>query len=172
MNLPDQLLEQAHHLARLDRKKPQQANLRRAISSAYYGLFHLLVDDASRAMVKGGSKQAAKLRTLFARSFEHAEMKDVSKLFASGGLPPLLAPVVGKVDPNLQLVAQAFVDLQQARHEADYDVGKRFARAETQALLARASEALATWRAMPPSHAGQCFLVALATWKKLRGRPS
>lgn len=116
--------------------------------------------------------QLLELRTWFARSFEHAEMKEVSKLFASGGMPPSLAAVVGKIDPELQLAAKAFVDLQQARHDADYDVGKRFGRAETQVLFSQASVAFATWRSMPASHAAHCFLVALATWKKLRGRPS
>jgi hypothetical protein len=35
------LLEQAVRLAKLDAKRPKQANLRRAISSAYYALFQL-----------------------------------------------------------------------------------------------------------------------------------
>ena len=45
------LLEQAARLARLDTQKPKQANLRRAISSAYYALFHLLVDEACRVQI-------------------------------------------------------------------------------------------------------------------------
>jgi uncharacterized protein (UPF0332 family) len=42
--LPEEFLEQAKFLLTLS---PSQANLRRAVSTAYYGLFHLLV----RAMV-------------------------------------------------------------------------------------------------------------------------
>jgi uncharacterized protein (UPF0332 family) len=42
----EDLLKQAVRLATLDIKKPKQANLRRAISSAYYAVFHLLVDEA------------------------------------------------------------------------------------------------------------------------------
>jgi uncharacterized protein (UPF0332 family) len=38
--LHDDLLAQAEHLARVDKKKPKQANLRRAVSAAYYALFH------------------------------------------------------------------------------------------------------------------------------------
>jgi hypothetical protein len=37
------LLDQAVSLATLDARKPKQANVRRAISSTYYDLFHLLV---------------------------------------------------------------------------------------------------------------------------------
>ena len=42
----DDLLEQARILAKLDVKKPKQANLRRAVSSAYYAVFHFLVHEA------------------------------------------------------------------------------------------------------------------------------
>lgn len=38
----------------------------------------------------------------------------------------------------LQNVVQAFVDLQQARHEADYNLAKSFTRSEAQALIDQA----------------------------------
>ncbi len=38
--LPEQLLEQANLLLTMP---PNQANIRRAVSSAYYALFHLLI---------------------------------------------------------------------------------------------------------------------------------
>lgn len=41
MAFPDDLLEQAVHLARREPGRPRQASLRRAISTAYYALFHL-----------------------------------------------------------------------------------------------------------------------------------
>lgn len=43
---PDDLLHQADHLARWDRRRPKQASLRRAVSTAYYALFHLLISTA------------------------------------------------------------------------------------------------------------------------------
>ena len=46
--LSDDLLLQAKHLQQLDKLKPKQANLRRAVSSAYYSLFHLLIDEATQ----------------------------------------------------------------------------------------------------------------------------
>ena len=52
------LLEQALRLAKLDAKKPKQANLRRAISSAYYALFHMLVNEACRVQVGAQHNQA------------------------------------------------------------------------------------------------------------------
>ena len=47
MSLHADLLEQAEQLAQLDPRRPKQANLRRAVSSAYYALFHLLTSEAS-----------------------------------------------------------------------------------------------------------------------------
>ena len=46
MNLAEDLLEQANHLARREKGKPKQASLRRAVSTAYYAAFHLLVAEA------------------------------------------------------------------------------------------------------------------------------
>ncbi len=42
MPLAQDLLEQARHLANREPKRPKQASLRRAVSRAYYALFHLL----------------------------------------------------------------------------------------------------------------------------------
>ena len=48
MAYPEDLLEQANHLARREPKRPKQASLRRAVSTAYYALFHLLIGQAVR----------------------------------------------------------------------------------------------------------------------------
>ena len=59
MSLAADLLQQAQHLLKLDSRKPKQANLRRSISTAYYSLFSLLVDEAAVAVV--GSRMRKKL---------------------------------------------------------------------------------------------------------------
>ena len=46
MPFPDDLLEQAYDLAQKELISPKQASLRRAVSTAYYALFHLLIDEA------------------------------------------------------------------------------------------------------------------------------
>ena len=50
------LLAQARSLATSDAKKPKQANLRRAISSAYYALFHFLCEEVTKTFVGAGSR--------------------------------------------------------------------------------------------------------------------
>ena len=79
------LLEQAVRLAKLDAKKPKQANLRRAISSAYYALFHLLVDEACRVQI-GALHNQAPFRQVLGRAFAHGVMKEACKSFGGGTL--------------------------------------------------------------------------------------
>lgn len=52
-----QLLHQARHLAIKEPSRPQQASLRRAVSTAYYALFHFLIDEACRIWVGAGARQ-------------------------------------------------------------------------------------------------------------------
>jgi len=48
MGLAQDLLRQANHLATYEGANPSQASLRRAVSTAYYALFHLLIEDAAQ----------------------------------------------------------------------------------------------------------------------------
>jgi hypothetical protein len=51
MSLHADLLAQARRLVSQDPRRPRQASLRRAISTAYYALFHLLISEASAMLV-------------------------------------------------------------------------------------------------------------------------
>jgi hypothetical protein len=68
MGLAEDLLQQAWYLAKKERKTPRQASLRRAVSTAYYALFHFLVDEAV------GKWDIARQRSVLARPFEHGKM--------------------------------------------------------------------------------------------------
>jgi uncharacterized protein (UPF0332 family) len=165
------LLEQAEHLAAKERKKPKQASLRRAVSATYYALFHLLVDEAVRRFVKGPGSRS--LRNVLRRAFDHAEMRSISKAFSGGTLPQALAYASGgPIPPDLKRTADAFVGLQEARHEADYDLSRRFARAEVQDLIADTREAMRRWNAVRDSEAARLYLAALLTGERLRRRAS
>lgn len=56
--LANDLLEQAYHLARKEPKRPRQASLRRAISTSYYALFHLLISEATRNWKQSSQRPA------------------------------------------------------------------------------------------------------------------
>ena len=68
----EDLLELARHLANLERIQPRQAYLRRAVSTAYYALFHLLISEAT---LNWGRSD---LRAELGRVFAHGKMKSAS----------------------------------------------------------------------------------------------
>lgn len=98
MALADDLLEQAHYLAKREPKRPRQASLRRAVSTAYYSLFHLLISSA--ILQWKGVHQRAQM----ARGFEHGAMKDASKRAVNRQFDPAEAAI----GAQLKTVAQAF----------------------------------------------------------------
>ncbi len=89
-----QYLQQARRLAQLDPTRPKQGNLRRAVSTAYYALFHFLVDRSTRLLV-GDTGQRKQFRKASARAYEHGEMARVAKTFSGGVLPASLQRHVG-----------------------------------------------------------------------------
>lgn len=76
MGLSQDLLDLADHLSRKEPRKPKQASLRRAVSTAYYALFHLLIEDATKHWSGHGNSRAG-----LARAFEHANMDRASGAF-------------------------------------------------------------------------------------------
>jgi hypothetical protein len=123
MSLHSDLLRQARQPAHLEPRRPRQASLRRAVSTAYYALFHLLIHEATTTLIA-----APVVRGRFSRAFDHGDMKAASKDFATATTAKQLAKLTGGVaiPPDLQTVANTFVDLQEARHEADYLYWNRF----------------------------------------------
>ncbi len=65
MALAEDLLKQAFLLLNKESKNPTQASLRRAVSTAYYALFHLLIQEAS------ANWSRLDTRDYLARAFEH-----------------------------------------------------------------------------------------------------
>src|SRR5579864_8485695 len=119
MAFPDDLLEQAQHLAQREPKRPKQASLRRAVSTAYYALFHLLTTEAAKNW-----KRPAERHTL-ARMFEHmpmgrgcaAKSRELKDHFNTN--PPRNREL--QVLKDLHVVTETFVQMLQHRHTADYD---------------------------------------------------
>jgi uncharacterized protein (UPF0332 family) len=169
VSLPADLLEQAHHLARREPKRPKMASLRRAISTAYYALFHLLTEEASSFLISGSRPDREALRLTARRALAHSDMKAVSNGVRDPQSKVSRVWLSGlAVMPDLRDVAQAFVELQEARHQADYDLGKSFTRQEAADLVDRCTEAFASWERCRKSPAAEAYLVAIALNSRLR----
>lgn len=168
MSLHDDLLEQATHLAQLDYRRPKQASLRRAVSGAYYALFHLLVAEGTRNV------RPSAVRHHVRRVFEHSSMKTVCKAWAIGKLDSISestrALVTPPIEPELKAVALAFVNLQEARHAADYDLSRPLDRVEALAHIEQARQAFADWRTIRLKRNAGVFLAALLFENRWKSR--
>ena len=157
---PEHLLEQAERLASAGTGRPRQADLRRAVSTAYYALFHLLTRESSRKVASHVG-----LRLLVARAFNHAEMKRASVAFAKKQLPEDLGSTMptATISADLQMVANSFVQLQEYRHRADYDTrsDRGFTRQTARAEVRRAREAFDAWERVRNEAAAEVYLLAL-----------
>jgi hypothetical protein len=157
-DLPEQLISQAEFLVR--NADSNEANVRRAVSSAYYALFHLLVRDAVM------NWKYADHRSRLARTFDHKRMKDASTAILKeiGN-----ARNLESADSNpeqvfrlkLSTVAQAFVDLQQARHKTDYDIAEPFQPLDAAVDVAQAGLAFRTWAEVRDEPLAQGYLYSM-----------
>jgi len=159
MPLAIDLLRQAEHLANLDTSRSNQANLRRAVSAAYYSLFHLLIADCTGRL---SAKRPAKLAPRIARAFAHSEMKQVCRAISEGHRSAVLEDLQpAGFSPGLRLVASTFVRLQDERHRADYDVSATFTRLETLDILVLAKDGFTNWTKTRRTEETNVFLAAL-----------
>jgi len=125
---PEHLFQQAERLAESASAGPtRQADLRRAISSAYYGLFHFILTCLADEMV-GVMQRGSGRYTLVYRSIDHRALKDLcleaqkatpSRKFATV-MPPL------GFGPDIQIFAVKTYELYESRNRADYDPQPRF----------------------------------------------
>lgn len=154
MAFHDDLLQQAFQLVHNEPTDPNQASLRRAVSPAYYALFHLLINEA----VANWSRE--NLRQALGRAFDHGLMKNASnrilnsRQFPFTGEDPL---VVNKI----RTVAETFARLQEKRHTADYNGTVFWSRIDALEEVNRAKQAFADWHAIRNEQIAQAYLVSL-----------
>jgi hypothetical protein len=148
----DDLLAQALQLVRAS--PPSQLTLRRAVSAAYYAVFHFLIAEAT------SNWSNVLLRTALGRAYDHGIMKTASnrilstKDFPFSGEDPA---VVAK----LRSVAQIFSQLQEERHFADYNLTKDLDPVEALTQVKSAEEIFNTWPTIRTEQIAQAYLVSL-----------
>ena len=154
MSYHDDLLQQAFDLVHKDSANPTQADLRRAVSSAYYAVFHLLVSETTLHWSRDSSRDA------LGRMFEHSLMKKASSRISDSKQFPFVGEdpvVVG----GLRTVAQSFVELQDLRHVADYDNATQWTHSETLREVTIAAGVFSAWQSIKHERIAQDYLVSL-----------
>jgi len=159
MAFSDELLELAQDLAELHPENPRQANLRRAMSTAYYAIFHLLISEATLNWAR------VELRAQLGRLFEHGKMKNASDnkiadLDSYFKADPPESPERA-VNENLRIVCNAFIQAQQRRNDADYNTGKECTPTEVEIQIREVTQAFQSWAIIRDEPAAQAYLVSL-----------
>ena len=136
----------------MNRAAPEaQATLRRAVSTAYYALFHSLIEEACANWAR------PEQHTALARMFVHGIMLGAS---ASRIQKHKRAPS-GSVEHRLYLVAEAFYQLQQERHEADYDLSDTYSADDVKLALDLAVGAFENWSTIRNEQIAHDYLFSL-----------
>ena len=149
MPYPQELFESALALYRINPET--QATLRRAVSTAYYALFHFLIEETCRNWARPEQRPA------LARTFEHRCMLDAS----SGRVSRYKNAATGSAEFHLYSVAYAFCQLQQKRHQADYDLSGTLATSNVELALGLVADAFTNWSVIEHDQIAQDYLFSL-----------
>ena len=145
---PDHLLDQADRLVTPPSVgAPRQADLRRAISNAYYAVFHAVVTHAADDFA-GKKHRASSRYALVYRSIDHKSLRKLCEDVKKATLPTKYSghsPRAG-FGYDLSALATAVVDLQEKRHLADYDPSYRVTISDAVLAVATSRTALDRFR--------------------------
>lgn len=152
--MPDGKLAQgflttARRLAPTSAKKPVQANLRRCISTCYYAVFHALAKMVADSLI--GATKAVRPNKAWVevyRGLVHGPCKNACTSAKNINFPQEILDF-----------ADTFVQLQEARHRADYDPMYRPTKKDALMYISLAERCIATLKAVPSKDKK-----AFATW--------
>lgn len=121
--------------------QPRNTNLRRAVSTAYYAVFHgISLATARSALPNAQSDEIFGV----ARHVSHTSIRQVAA-YVTGDRPPKhLDTIVFRLRTHVDLsaVAATFIELQEQREEADYNHLADFSRPAVLTLTTRAERAI------------------------------
>jgi len=161
---PTKLIEAAEEFGKQKggKGRPRPVLLRRAVSTAYYALYHGLTRATAGHLLPNGSDED---QLKITRLFRHNGVKGVCAKIASregAKSSPYLDPISQSLQSTpLFDVAIVFCDLQEARHKADYDHLETFSKQATIGLVADAKKALKILETADPKER-EAFLALLA----------
>lgn len=83
-------------------------------------------------------------------------------------MPAGMAEDFGPIPQNLRAIAESFLDLQEERHRADYDLSSSFHLLNVKLLIDRVEKAMVDWETVRHEPAARLFLVLLLTWRQVK----
>lgn len=130
-------------------RKPKQASLRRAVSAAYYAVFHHLARTCADALVgTSKAKRPNKAWVEVYRGLDHGAAKNACQGAGNVAFPQ-----------GIKDFADAFKQLQSARYSADYDPMIRLTKVQALSFITLANDSISAL-----DGAGKRDKLAFATW--------
>lgn len=125
--------------------------MRRAVSTAYYALFHTILRAAAERFM-GQTPQAPGYSLLY-RSFDHQHMSRMCEELQRSTLRTKYRAALHRsaVSTDMQEFADAFPRLQSARHDADYDPVASFPPSDVAFTIIAAELAIDAFNRAPPN---------------------
>ena len=159
MGYPHDLLAFARQIAELHPIDAHQPSLRRAISTAYYALFHLLISDAV------GYCGDPQLANALSRVFEHGGMKSASDSKVSE-INSLFDPKPPGEPERTTLfhihnVAETFGQAQNNRLDADYNLAREWQPSQVSLLVEGIESAFKSWEIVRNEQPAKDYLLSM-----------
>ena len=129
---PSDLLDSARTLANVNTRRPRQADLRRAESTAYYAMFHCLTRNAANMLAGTGRNRTPAAWRQAYRALAHGTAKGRCQNQA----------LMQSFSNVIRDFATLFVEMQQKRHTADYDPDARFTKSDVMKDIERVDDAI------------------------------
>ena len=133
------LIETARGLTELSPRRPSQANLRRAVSTAYYAMFHCLAACAANSLI-GRARGSAWHQTY--RALEHGRARRACE--DKGAMAAFPA--------EMRRFAVTFTALQKLRQNADYALDVRYGKADVRATIDTVEDTIAGFEQSDARH--------------------
>jgi len=131
-----------------------EARARRSVSTAYYALFHFILDEATRFLL-GSHNQIVGRRRVLARVFTHAGLKKALDKISGAKvhdsmrdfLRPRRVTTTDFMAPDFaRYLSKVFSEMQVKRHEADYDLRAPIGNVDARLTILQAAAAVGGWR--------------------------
>ena len=118
---------------------PSQANLRRAVSTTYYALFHCMAENCADMLVGGpGSGQSRPAWRQVYRALEHGRAKQRAG-----------QNLIYRFPSEIVAFAKSFAGMQEKRETADYDPTESFDQSAVIIDINNAADVIAQFRQAP-----------------------
>jgi hypothetical protein len=148
VGLAADLLEDARFLAQKGIAESRPSSQRRAVSTAYYAVFHLLVEDFV------SNWPFPDQRARLARMFDHRKMRDAAFTPEDHKNPTL-------AEAHLVDVKTAFRQLQADRHRADYDLSWNIVGTDVENAVKLAEDTFTKWRVIRAEDVTRHYLLSM-----------